>query len=111
MKLGVVIVHYNTRDDLERCLESLRRCPPRCEYRVVVVDNASTEPGLPAAQAANAALALLALAELGQIEEALRLANQVASEPGAGTTFSFDVLLDRAPAADDRAAPAARRAV
>ena len=50
MKLSIVIVHYNTCDDLVRCLESLRRCPPRCEYGVVVVDNASTEAGLPEAR-------------------------------------------------------------
>ncbi|MBU0741841.1 glycosyltransferase [bacterium] len=50
MKLSIVIVHYNTCDDLVRCLESLRRCPPRCDYGVAVVDNASTAPGLSAAQ-------------------------------------------------------------
>ena len=50
LKLSIVIVHYNTCEDLVRCLESLRRCPPRCEYGVVVVDNASTDEGLMAAQ-------------------------------------------------------------
>ena len=48
MKLSVVIVHYNTSDDLARCLASLEENPPSCEHRVVVVDNASTDPGLPA---------------------------------------------------------------
>ena len=48
LKLSIVIVHYNTCDDLARCLESLRRCPPRCDFGVVVVDNASTAAGLPA---------------------------------------------------------------
>ena len=50
MKLSIVIVHYNTSGDLERCLESLRRCPPRCDFGVTVVDNASSEPGLAAVQ-------------------------------------------------------------
>ena len=50
MKLSIVIVHYNTCGDLERCLESLRRCPPRCDFGVTVVDNASSEPGLAAVQ-------------------------------------------------------------
>ncbi len=44
--LGIVIVHYNTPDDLARCLESLRAEAPACSHAVVVVDNASTAPGL-----------------------------------------------------------------
>ena len=51
MRLAVVLVHDNTSDDLERCLESLRRCPPACAYAVTVVDNASSEPGLAAVRA------------------------------------------------------------
>ncbi len=45
-KLGIVIVHYNTPDDLARCLASLRAEAPACAHTVVVVDNASTAPGL-----------------------------------------------------------------
>ena len=47
MKLSIVIINYNTSGDLDRCLESIERCPPRWDYSVVVVDNASTDPGLP----------------------------------------------------------------
>ena len=50
MKLSLVIVHYNTSDDLGRCLESVRRHPPACELGIVVVDNASSDPGLEAVQ-------------------------------------------------------------
>lgn len=46
MKLGVVIIHYNTSEDLERCLVSLRHAAPACEHAVMVVDNASADPGL-----------------------------------------------------------------
>lgn len=46
MKLAVVIIHYNTSDDLDRCLTSLRHGAPACEHAVMVVDNASTDPGL-----------------------------------------------------------------
>jgi len=41
--LDIVIVSYNTRADLERCLESLAAAPPAVPTRVVVVDNASTD--------------------------------------------------------------------
>ncbi len=50
MKLSIIIVHYNTSEDLDRCLESVQAYPPRCEYRVVVVDNASRDPRLAAVQ-------------------------------------------------------------
>ncbi len=51
MKLGIVIIHYNTSADLDRCLESLAAYPPAVEHQIVVVDNASTEPGLADVQA------------------------------------------------------------
>ncbi len=51
VRLGVVIVHYNTSEDLGRCLESLANCPPSASHRVVVVDNASRDEGLAAVQA------------------------------------------------------------
>lgn len=46
LKLGIVIVHYNTLQDLARCLESLRAEAPACPHEIVVVDNASTTTGL-----------------------------------------------------------------
>ncbi len=46
MKLAVVIIHYNTSGDLDRCLDSLAACAPAAEHQVIVVDNASSEPGL-----------------------------------------------------------------
>ncbi|MFO7654721.1 MAG: glycosyltransferase [Candidatus Krumholzibacteriia bacterium] len=48
VKLAVVIVHYNTSDDLARLLLSLQEHPPHCTHAVVVVDNASSDPGLDA---------------------------------------------------------------
>lgn len=53
MKLSIVIIHYNTSEDLERCLTSIRRHPPGCHYGVVVVDNASTDSGLAAVRATH----------------------------------------------------------
>jgi GT2 family glycosyltransferase len=40
-KLSIIIVNYNTRDDLRLCLTALRDCQPVPE--VIVVDNASTD--------------------------------------------------------------------
>ena len=51
VKLAIIIVHYNSSGDLGRCLESLTACPPACEHTIVVVDNASRDPGLPEVQA------------------------------------------------------------
>ena len=39
----IVIVSYNTRPELENCLASLARHPPRTPHDVIVVDNASTD--------------------------------------------------------------------
>jgi GT2 family glycosyltransferase len=41
--IDVVIVSYNTRDDLDRCLASLASARPASIRRVIVVDNASTD--------------------------------------------------------------------
>ena len=42
-ELTIVIVNYNTTDYLDQCLESVARETHRCHFRVVVVDNASTD--------------------------------------------------------------------
>ncbi len=42
-ELTIVIVNYNATDYLDQCLESIARETQRCRYRVVVVDNASTD--------------------------------------------------------------------
>jgi GT2 family glycosyltransferase len=41
--LAVVIVSYNTRDDLARTLDSLAAAPPATPHQVIVVDNASDD--------------------------------------------------------------------
>ena len=48
LKLSIVIIHYNTSEDLGRCLTSLSHCPPSCDYEVSVIDNASQDIGLAA---------------------------------------------------------------
>jgi N-acetylglucosaminyl-diphospho-decaprenol L-rhamnosyltransferase len=41
--LSIVIVSFNARPDLERCLQSLRDAPPSRPYEIIVVDNASND--------------------------------------------------------------------
>lgn len=43
MTVSIVIVSFNARSDLERCLESLRAAPPQASHEIVVVDNRSTD--------------------------------------------------------------------
>ncbi len=43
MQLSILIVNWNTREDLRRCLASILAHPPRVSYDVWVVDNASTD--------------------------------------------------------------------
>ena len=42
-RLSIIIVTYNARADVERCLESLVRDAPAVDHEIVVVDNASTD--------------------------------------------------------------------
>jgi N-acetylglucosaminyl-diphospho-decaprenol L-rhamnosyltransferase len=49
--LSIVIVSYNARADLERCLASLQDAAPRVSCEVIVVDNASTDGSAAAARA------------------------------------------------------------
>jgi N-acetylglucosaminyl-diphospho-decaprenol L-rhamnosyltransferase len=45
-RLSIVIVSYNSRLDVEGCLQSLTAAPPRTDHEIVIVDNAS-EDGTP----------------------------------------------------------------
>jgi GT2 family glycosyltransferase len=42
-RLSIVIVSYNVRDDLERCLTSLVAHQPAVDHEIVIVDNASAD--------------------------------------------------------------------
>jgi GT2 family glycosyltransferase len=52
--VSIVTVSYNVRDDLLRCLASLRDAPPRLTHEIVVVDNASGDGSADAARLAGA---------------------------------------------------------
>jgi GT2 family glycosyltransferase len=42
-ELSIIIVSFNARADLERCLESLHAAPPAAPDEILVVDNGSTD--------------------------------------------------------------------
>ncbi len=43
--LSIIIVSFNARADLERCLQSLSAAPPGLPHDITLVDNASTDGG------------------------------------------------------------------
>ncbi|HEY0284805.1 MAG TPA: glycosyltransferase family 2 protein [Vicinamibacterales bacterium] len=49
--LAIVIVSYNTRSELEHCLQSLHDHPPHVSHEIVVVDNASRDGSVEAVRA------------------------------------------------------------
>jgi hypothetical protein len=48
--LSIIIVSFNARADLERCLESLETAPPASAHETIVVDNGSTDGSADAAR-------------------------------------------------------------
>jgi hypothetical protein len=48
--IAIVIVSYNARADLERCLESLHAHPPVVAHEIIVVDNQSSDGSAEAAR-------------------------------------------------------------
>jgi GT2 family glycosyltransferase len=52
MLLSIVIVNWNARGHLLRCLQSLERLPPPDPWETIVVDNASSDGSVEAAAAA-----------------------------------------------------------
>lgn len=107
--LAIIIVSYNTRDDLCACLRSLRQSPPAVSHQIVVVDNASGDGSADAARSfagvqvieAGANVGFAAANNIGirasESEFALLLNSDTIVPPGA-----IDVLV-----ADARAHPEA----
>jgi GT2 family glycosyltransferase len=82
--LSIIIVSYNARADLERCLDSIRAAPPRTSHEVIVVDNASTDASADAARARAGVRVIEAGANVG-----FARANNAGIRASSGT----DVLL------------------
>jgi GT2 family glycosyltransferase len=51
LDLSIIIVSYNARVDLVRCLESLHEAPPVASHEIIVVDNRSSDDSVSAARA------------------------------------------------------------
>lgn len=49
-ELSIIIVSFNARADLERCLESLHAAPPAASHDILVVDNGSSDGSADAAR-------------------------------------------------------------
>jgi len=43
MELSIIVVSFNARAELERCLESLQAAPTQASHEIIVVDNASSD--------------------------------------------------------------------
>ena len=50
MDVSIVIVSFNARADLERCLQALHETPARRSHEIIVADNASTDGSAEAAR-------------------------------------------------------------
>lgn len=42
MEISIIIVNYNTKDLTLKCLDSIKKHPPRYDYEIIVVDNGSS---------------------------------------------------------------------
>jgi GT2 family glycosyltransferase len=63
--VSIIIASFNTRVDLERCLDALHRTPPSSSHEIVVVDNGSTDGSADAARRWAAVRVFEAGANLG----------------------------------------------
>jgi GT2 family glycosyltransferase len=50
MDLSIIVVSYNARVDLERCLSLLHEAPPSASHEILVVDNGSSDGSVTAAR-------------------------------------------------------------
>lgn len=63
--LAIIIVSYNTRADLENCLQSLHDHPPGSSHEIVVVDNASRDGSVEAVRSRWPGVRVIALESNG----------------------------------------------
>jgi N-acetylglucosaminyl-diphospho-decaprenol L-rhamnosyltransferase len=82
--LGIVIVNYNTRDYLLRCLQTVFASQGDFTYRVVVVDNASSDGSVAMVQAEFPQAEVIASAVNGGFSYANNLGLRLLGYQGAG---------------------------
>ncbi len=82
MVLSIIIVSYNARADLLRCLDSLRAAPPAATHEIIVVDNGSTDGSVEAARRIDGVRVIEAGANLG-----FARANNIGIRESTGTAL------------------------
>jgi hypothetical protein len=82
MVLSIIIVSYNARADLLRCLDSLRAAPPAATHEIIVVDNGSTDGSVEAARQIDGVRVIEAGANLG-----FARANNIGIRESTGTAL------------------------
>jgi len=110
--LSIVIVSYNARADLERCLRSLADAPPAIPHDIVVVDNASSDGSVEAVSGRRGPLTVIrqsvnrGFAAANNVgiratggELVLLLNNDTVAPPGAIDRLVGRLLAERAAAA------------
>jgi GT2 family glycosyltransferase len=60
-ELAILIVSYNTADDLQRCLDSLLKAPPVVSHQIVVIDNASRDGSVEGVRSLGGSVRLISL--------------------------------------------------
>jgi GT2 family glycosyltransferase len=110
-RLSIVIVSFNTRADLERCLDSLFAALPSVAHEIVVVDNASRDGSAGAVRARRPSVRVIEQAT----NEGFSSANNVGIRASAGELIlllnsdcvvppgAVDTLIARLTAAPDAA--------
>lgn len=77
--LSILIVNWNTRDLLRKCLQSIQNFPPASPYEVIVVDNASSDQSAEMVEAEFPAVHLVASKENTGYAKGNNLAFQAAN--------------------------------
>lgn len=81
--LTIVIVSYNVRDDLDRCLASLHHPAPALAHQIVVVDNASSDDSVAMVRARYPGVQLLGLPENRGFAAANNAGIRATADPGS----------------------------
>lgn len=89
-QLAIVIVSFNVREDLARCLESLTAHPPAVRHEIVVVDNGSSDGSAGMVRSHWPGIRVVALGE----NRGFAVANNAGIREAAGSGNEWVLLLN-----------------